>query len=265
MGWIGASRQGPILPNDSIWFPDADELMQSHFATNRSEGQFAISDLGMNPQTDSIKSELLRIPLYATLSALEPEWFAEAHDTLHDGLSRRLPKVQIQSRIRASLSQLIVKYLPRASDDAVLALGKLVSMQLEVLSAQDKELCYDYLYPGDGVSIDISDYFNATEQKKELQVVQQIFETGAVGPQWEIDPARIADLNTKILVATMLEQEADSLMLYVKAAQSPESLSKEQICDLSVMTSAQINSLPDDDAIYLLRVGITLEAQTHAQ
>lgn len=247
-------------PHETMWFPTTDELMRAHVATDIAQGQFSLSGLGADPSREMIATTVRNIPLFATLSRLEPEWFDKTIDVFYGNLYKGLPENQLYARARASISELIVKYLPLASDEAVLAFGNLAAEQLGVLAAKDQVACYHFLFPEEGPFVNVSDYFDNAMQARELQVVEMVFATAAVGQPREINPERVAELFLKIFTSMALAENSDALTLFVAAAEDPNSIDKEQMCDFSLQTFTHIMALPEDEAVELMRAMFVADA-----
>lgn len=171
-------------PSNSMWWPTSDELSPAGVITGIARpGDFAPSGMPWI-DTEEVDKELQKVPLYVTIKRTDSDVYRNILASNLD--ARRLGKseAELAASTRGYLSELLTKYLPVASDDAVIAVAELTVSEIETIGSKSADACYDSLYPHPGAKpILLSEYLPVEVQRRDLSTTAAVIETGSTAPQ----------------------------------------------------------------------------------
>lgn len=256
-GVLGVEREfaekAYLSPADSMWYPTPQELLDARFVTHIASGQFAISGFGRNPSSEAIATILKEIPLYTTLANVEPDVFGQMIEIFRNGAIEGQDEVQVLARTRSLVSDLIDKYAPHASNEALLALGGVLVEELEAIGTRDRLACYTFLFPEQGQFVDIKNYVSSEIQARELDATELIIVTGSFLDKYDISQDRIELLYEKIFSEIQAQYDSDILEGFLMMGADISSLEKDRVCEITYVLYKEILMLPPNDASDLLR------------
>jgi hypothetical protein len=237
--------------HDKIWYPTTAELLAAHIITGvAAYSEFAVSGLGDVRTSDKVEAVLLKTPVYAAIKQAEPETFARIRNDVAQGFNEGSTESQIWANARSYITPLATKYLPVASDSAVLKMTAVVVAELEQAGQKDADACYYFLFPASSAKpLDFRNYFSADTAKQDLEALSLVIESGASAPQ-HAPPEQEIRPTLQLIVKRLAERNVD-VSLLVKL-QDP-SMDHATVCAVTTAMYQEVLKLSPDLAASVLR------------
>jgi hypothetical protein len=164
-------------PNADMWRPSIADLKRANIVTSVT----STADLALSLQSDraAIEAYLLKTPLYGAVKRHEPTLFRQVVDEMEQRARRGLSFDEAAVRARPILGRLAAKYLPAASDQAIVQAMSTAAQTMRTLQSHSADECYRYIQPGSRPA-DLSLLPNELRQQ-DLASTAAIIETGARG------------------------------------------------------------------------------------
>jgi len=198
-----------------------------------------------------VNRQMNDIPFYKTLSVSDPAAYQRVKVILLEGVRSGEPTQKTALRIADALQEILPRYIPRASDDSVVAFANVMIHDLDELDRTNGDACYGFMYPhkyaGAGLA---SEYLDSESRQKDLDVLFQVVETAAKHPQAEPSPEASDEL-LKPIETGLYQKYGKDLMLFQGVAR--DSAERKKVCDISLDMFQQIAALPKADASMVLR------------
>jgi hypothetical protein len=164
-------------PNGEMWRPSISDLRRANIITSVSSP----ADVASSLQSDraAIETRLQQSPLYGALRQHEPELYGQMLSAMEQGARRGLSVDEVAGRSRAQLGKLAAKYLPAASDDAVVQAVATAAQTMRTLQSHSADECYRYIQPS-GRPADLS-LLPPELRQRDLASTAAIIESGVHG------------------------------------------------------------------------------------
>jgi len=238
-------------PHHDMWMPPKSELLKAGVITEISDGsRFAKTApaLGINP--NEVEKTLLEIPVYRTIQRYDPETYTKIVEAMRTSIKRGDSRSKFITLTRIQISKLMVRYLPYASDDAIIEFTKAIIAEMNHLGIKSGNLCYAYLFPQESNPIDISRYLSKELQQARLISLDKVIETGATNPQ--ILPPEDQVLPDLDKVIDELFKKYGNDVSLLEHLESPH-IDKAKVCTLSSALYEETLKLPRKEGVNLLR------------
>jgi hypothetical protein len=134
-------------PHSSMWRPALAELKVANVVTGElaADGRIpARNDRG------TIEAQVLKSPLYIVLKEHEPAVYEQVLDAMEQGAQHGMSLLEVGARTRPLINRLAAKYVPAASDDAILEATNVAAETMRTLNAKSADACYRYIQPSSG-------------------------------------------------------------------------------------------------------------------
>lgn len=198
-----------------------------------------------------VNRQMNDIPFYKTLSVSDPPAYQRVKAILLDGVRSGEPTGKTALRIADALQEILPRYMPKASDDSVVAFANVMIHDLDALDRTNGDACYGFLYPhkysGAGFA---AKYLDSKSKEADLDVLFQVVETAIKHPQAAPSPEASNELLKPIQI-TLYQKYGKDLMLFHGVAR--DSAERKKVCDISLDMFQQIAELPKADASMVLR------------
>jgi hypothetical protein len=140
------------------------------------------------------------------------------------------------------------KYRARASNEAILALGELVTNDIDGIRSRDASICYDYIFSSKGgiKPIDSLNYFSPDVLEHRFEIIADAIETGVANPTRIPSNKEVSQLQKLV---------TDRLVWRYPALADPQSplFSPANVCEAFAALFKEISTLPVVDRVPLLR------------
>ena len=125
---------------------------------------------------------------------------------MEQGVQRGMAVDDLGARTRPLINRLAVKYVPTASDEAILKAIAVAAETMRTLQLQSAESCYRYIQPAAG-PVDLS-ALPPDLRERDVAAMAGIIESGANGAPRESGPSTDADLRS--VFGALQQQFGDS-------------------------------------------------------
>ncbi|CCQ73024.1 hypothetical protein [Magnetospira sp. QH-2] len=161
-------------PNSSMWYPTHEEVIKARFATEYSNGQFALSGYEESTATETITKSLLDLPLYVLIKQVDEEAFSAIVDTFAAGMMNGESEKDVLILIKAIVRSVTEKYLYQASDQAIWEGGRYLLNVMSKIDAVDPIACHYYIFPDGEHFTDLRDYLSEEELQRDLEISEMV-------------------------------------------------------------------------------------------
>jgi hypothetical protein len=195
--------------------------------------------------------QVREIPFYKELSVHDPEAYQRIKTIIREAVRSGDSQTKISLRIADVIGGIFPRYLPKASDDSVVAFANSMVHLLEQLDHANSDACYASLFPHKfGEPGMAQKYEDLKTQKEVLDTMKDIVESAINNPQAEPDPKKSEELLQPIIETMAKKYGADVTLLQGTAHDSSE---RKKVCEMSSEMFRQVRSLPKADASMILR------------
>lgn len=237
-----------LSPADSMWFPPMAELIRVRFVTEPSQGQFALTDAPDLTRAD-IDRSLKKVPVYQTIAQYEPTVFDTMAEIYRDGAAKGLPEIEVVGRMQQQAESLLLKYLPFASDEAVLLFARVIVGQMQTIGARDKAACHDLAM--DEKPVDVQRYLTPEQIEDNLTLLDVALRTGSQRVGTLPSEARSETLFATLM--QQLEQRHGLSALHDLVALNKGTLPRDRTCAVVAQLYLEILRFPQTDAVAMIR------------
>jgi len=200
-----------------------------------------LSDLEVN---------LREIPAYKQILQYDPVTYQRIQTEIRKSLENGESKSQTLQKIRLIIAELVEKYLPYSSDEALLGYMSIIIQEIEELSGKSPELCFQFLFPEQYGAIDVARYIRPETQKADLDSLSVVIRTGAENPV-HIQDFSGYDALIENIITNLHEMYGDDALL-LENPHAP-GIDKEKFCRMMVTLYREILKLPKKDSVLVLR------------
>jgi hypothetical protein len=197
-----------------------------------------------------VERSLFEVTAFQDIAKYDPQVYrkikAELVDSIRDGESRE----QAVGRARQAVGSLVMKYIPHASDEAVMRYVGAMALEIEELAEKDPEVCYQFLFPARFGSADVTRYIKADTQRTDLAALAEVVRTAAEQPQPVPDGKAGEALLKKLMDNFHASQGADALLLGDPFAPGVD---KKKVSKLVASLYREALNLPQEESGLLLR------------
>lgn len=240
-------------PSSSMWWPTTIELYQGHVITGISgPDDFALSGGSRSVNEADIDKELQKIRVYAAIRHADSAIYSEILKTMVDAIRLGRSQAELWAITRPYVSRLSKKYLPVASNDAVILAAQTAIVEANAIGARNTDACYDFLYPHAGSrQIVLSDYLSTEAQERDLAATAAVIETGSTNPQLTPTEEEVSR-SFKMILANLVHKYSKS-DLAVLLDPTASTVNHEKACTMTSALYSEVLALPRQDAAQLLR------------
>ncbi|MDR4498899.1 MAG: hypothetical protein MRK02_13430 [Candidatus Scalindua sp.] len=197
-----------------------------------------------------VEVTLREMPAYKQISQYDPETYQRIQIEIQKSLEKGENKSQTIQKIRLIIAELVEKYLPYASDEALLVYMSVIIQEIEELAGKSPELCFQFLFPKQYGAIDVTRYIRPETQKADLESLAVVIRTGAENPV-HIQDFSGYDALIENIITNLHEMYGDDALL-LENPHAP-GIDKEKFCRMMVTLYREILKLPKKDSVLILR------------
>lgn len=234
-------------PSSDMWTPSVQELRDARVITGvSSPGDVAVS--GIKSDRASVEKLLLSIPIYVTVKRHEPEVFERVLIGTQRAAREGRSVEELTASTRAEIAGLMSKYIPSASDEAILELTGVLIATMRELQRTSVSDCLLYLSPRPNRAADLS-RLPSELKKRDLAATVAVIQSGAgeqalpKGMFVDRDQARVAEI---------LQRRFGSNLEIVADLSNPAT-DASKACEISATFYEEVVKLPPPRDVQLLR------------
>jgi len=210
-----------------------------------------LTSLGLaGPSAAQVDHELEQTPSLAALRNTAPETYAQLRAAVIDDAAHGRSKDKIAGTIDKYLTGVITKYLPVASDEAILEMTRVTILELDQISAKSADACFAFLFhPPGTVRTDLSAYATPEVIQAVSTAQKLILESGFADPQ---------PVPSKEEVSAPLKRVVQQLVATYGAADitalaQPAKMDHGRYCMITSALFKEVLTLPRAEGVPLLR------------
>jgi len=235
---------------DEFWYPTIDELLSAnviHEVVNPSD--FVEFDYE-NIEEDEVEKELLTIPVFQSIKRYDPVTYNHVILYFKEQMRKGASPIEIQVSIGKIIGELVSRYLPKTSNEALIEFARAVINRASRLKNIDSFLCMKYLYPDYYGPLEYAKYSNLGDVNEAInRVIIDSYEKNYT--PIELDKVRIDMEN----IMTQLGE--DIYYLQAQGLESREDYAKA--CNAAIKLYESILSRDSEKAGSILRYMFTEE------
>jgi hypothetical protein len=235
-------------PPESMWYPTFDELLRAGVVTTRSTGEKFTSSRDLSGlKAEDIDITLSKDSTFAAIREIEPETYAQLVADLRAMIKAGKSEKEAVALIGQRLWGVAERYLPAASDEAVLALRDYGIGVLSKYKDKDSRACVAFLT---GSPINYAQAFAGWDANEVDRVMKKVIRSGASRQPIVVDKQAATDDLAAILKNMTVKYGTDVMLLQDQAKWMDNS---DKVCDILLMMYRQIGALPEKRAANLMR------------
>lgn len=164
-------------PTDSIWYPDREELLESHVITGTSRSLQTTTISTVARSEEDLRRFLVKVPAFAALSERYPAMFDQIVQAIARQTSEGKTDAEITRAARGKLTQVMKKLLPSVPDDAIEQTWRISLEEAEVISKRSHEDCAILLGLLPGPTVNVAQYISDDLGNRDEQVTERMIRT----------------------------------------------------------------------------------------
>jgi hypothetical protein len=240
-------------PNNSMWWPSADILMQANVVTEVARSSdFALSGAPRDLDSDKLEAGLLKVPTFAAIKRAEPETYAKILAAMMDAVKRGKSQTELNAVTLPFVANVTKKYLPVASGDAVIEMTKVLVAEMDAIASKDPVACYHFINPRPSdPSVSVADYISGELKNRDLAASAAVIETGSIRPQRVPAEAEVSGLMDRAVLGLSRKYNAEDIAT-LSDLNSPK-VNRQKVCGIASGLYREVLMLPVPDQARLLR------------
>lgn len=196
------------------------------------------------------EQELQEIPAYRVIQQSDPQTYEKIRVIVRDGIRDGQRSEVLASHIRAVISELVIIYVPHASDDAVIEFTRVMVREIEELTQASPDHCYQFLFPEQYGPLDLRKHLDATTLKDDLAALAILIQSATDTPQPKPDPSRSQTLLKTVYTQANREYGDDIRLLDNPHGQSVD---KGRVCTIIAGLYRHVLNMPKTESSLVLR------------
>jgi hypothetical protein len=199
-----------------------------------------------------VDAELERLPAFRDIRKIEPAAYEAAKTQLVAAIREGKDVEREAFRIGSeALTPVMLKYLPRASDDALLHFQKATAAALQEVLNVSPDAAFAFLFPASAGAIRVPP-LSKPVQTEMLDAMSEVIVSGAATPQPpSVDPVRAQALLQDRVLVRLLPEHAAGLMGLANA--NRPDVDRAAVARAMLALQQAVLSLPRDEALEVFR------------
>lgn len=241
-------------PNDQMWYPTFEEMRSAGVITSQSAGERFASSLGLpDVKLEAVVESMSTYPCFRTIKQVEPATFNTMMSNFVAALRAGKSEGEAIAAISEVAGNMMDKYLPAASDDAVLAMRDQLVAILTKYKGKNSQACIAVLTQA---KINYKRVFPDWNMTNSLLVMEKVISSGATKIPVMVDKNAAEEDYARALQPLTAKYGDDVELLWKQDKWSDNS---QKVCDMLLMLYQQEAALPDKRRANLVRYLITSE------
>jgi hypothetical protein len=197
------------------------------------------------------KRVLRTMPFYSELAAYDPETYQKVEAIVLEGVQHGDSQEKATLRAADEIMTILPKYIPKASNESVIAFVRWLLTSLDELNSANSDACYSFLYPHKFGEAGLANkYLPPKSGEQSLKVLEAVILSAARTPQ-KVPDERKADELMQPVITNLANKYGSDLKLVVGTAH--DGRERKVVCEIDSELYKQILSLPPADASTVLR------------
>ena len=195
--------------------------------------------------------EIRAMPFYHELSIHDPAAYEQVKTIVIEAVRSGDSKEKMGAKISDALVNILPKYLPKASDNSVVAYVNWTVLQLDALDHTNPDACYALMFPHKfGEPGFALKYIDPKSNEPAVAILQDVVSSAISNPQAEPDPAKSEEVLQQVLTPVVQKYGRDLSLLLGTPKDASE---RKKVCEMSSDLLREILALPKPDASLVFR------------
>ncbi len=240
-------------PSEQMWYPSAKEMRLAGVVTSQSYGdRFANSwSLSITKSDAALQKEFSELPFFGTIRELEPEAYAKMITDVTAAIRSGKSEAEALAAVSQVAAGLVEKYLPAASDEALLALRDQWIWILRRYKDKNSQGC---IAAFTHAKINYARVFPDWNMMNMLSVCEQAMRSGASGVTVPVDKKAVSE-DLESIFELLADKYGNDVLLLEN--QDQWMANSQKVCDLLLAEYKQTEALPVKRAANLIRYFVT--------
>ena len=197
-----------------------------------------------------VERSLSEIAAFQQIAKYDPQVYQRIKTELVDSIRKGESQEQTVGRARQAVGGLVMRYIPHASNEAIVQYVRAMAIEIEELAEKNPEACYQFLFPARYGSADVTQYIKVETQRTDLAALAEVIRTAAEQPQ-PVPNAETGDALLKNLMNRFYASQGDDALLL----QDPfaPGVDKKKVSKLIASLYREALNLPQEESGLLLR------------
>lgn len=235
-------------PHDQLWYPTVDEMIKSGVVTSQTYGErFANSWGGSNTNVIAGIQKLDSYPCFSAIRELDPEAFQKMTNDFLSAVRAGKSEGEALAVISETSNALMDKYLPSASDEALLALR---DQWIEILVKYKDKNSRACISAFTGGQINYSRAFPDWDMTNSLRILEKVIRSGASRKKIRVNKKTALEDYTAVMGALEKKYGNEAFLLGNQEQWMDHS---QKVCEMLLAMYQQIAALPDRRSANLVR------------
>jgi hypothetical protein len=201
---------------------------------------------------EALDKQVLSDPTVAALHAADPELYENIRNKWLDNLNRGTSSAEEEAMIRGKIAQTVHKYLPLASNEAVIEFTRVYVSEIDQIGAKNVDACVSFLSPRpDELPLDVNKYVTADTIKRRSAAYVAVLASGATNPQPVPTEGEIKK-NMHLVATRLVARYGEADAAVIGDMHSPTA-DHGKICTIFSALYKEVLALPVQDQVPLLR------------
>jgi len=212
--------------------------------------QFLTPAIGAWKFEREVEQSLSEISAFQHIAKYDPQVYQKIKTDMVDSMRKGENQEQAVGRARQAVAGLVVRYIPHASDEAVVRYVEAMTREIEELAEKNPEACYQFLFPDRFGPADVTNYIKPETQRGDLAALAEVIRTAAEEPQPEPDRETGERLLKKLMSNFYATQGDDASLLRDPFAPGVD---KKKVSKVIASLYREAVNLPQEENGLLLR------------
>jgi hypothetical protein len=193
------------------------------------------------------------MPAYAVLEEYDPEAHRRIGEAMRTALARGETPDQVAFAGGRALGEVVDRYLPDTSREAVTLYAQTLVRSLEVIAARDARLCYDVLYRPDRINPERLESLVSEAMTLELMRAQgRVIEDALTAPAEDVSAKRTERLLDEVRLALEGAYGPDAVLLWEGESGHREA-GHSRVCRMTISMFEVALDMEDDSRAIVLK------------
>jgi hypothetical protein len=253
---VSASFISRVLstPNGQMWYPTYEEMRAAGVITSQSAGERFASSWGLpGVNLEAAVESMSTYPCFRTIKQVEPDTFNRMMSNFVAALRSGKSEGEAVAAISEVAGNMMSKYMPAASDEAILAMRDQWIAILAKYKDKNSQACIAVFTQA---KINYKRVFPDWNMTNSLIVMEKVISSGASEVPVPIEK-EAAEKDHQLVWQPLSRKFGDDVQLLEKQSAWPDN--SQKVCDMLLFLYQQVATLPDKRSANLVRYLTTSE------
>jgi hypothetical protein len=196
-----------------------------------------------------VDHDLAASPTFVAIQKADPDSYKKIRQAMIDAVDAGKSPEQVAAVGRPYVSAIALRYLPIASDQAVIGSTQVTTLEIDQIGAKNADACVTFLSPRPDAPFDITAFITPEVMKLDAEATAKVIESGASNPGKVPSQEEIAPALRAVSQALIAKYGAQN----VTALSQPASLDHSLYCSMISDFYKDILQLPLPAGVPVLR------------